>query len=108
MPARRSISTRSTAAPWQFGDDSFPEGGVTFFGGTFTRNVLSLSAAVAALRELKKLPDEKWRELNAKSDRFADAVNAIFRKYNAPMRLEHCGSVCNILFTDENPLTRSC
>jgi amino acid adenylation domain-containing protein len=92
--------------PWQFGDESYPEGGVTFFGGTFTRNVLSLSAAVPALRQIKALPPETWTELNAKSDRFADAVNALFARYRAPMRLEHCGSVCNIAFTDENPLAR--
>jgi amino acid adenylation domain-containing protein len=92
--------------PWQFGDDSYPEGGVTFFGGTFTRNVLSLSAAVPALRQIKALPPETWVELNAKSDRFADAVNALFARYGAAMRLEHCGSVCNIAFTDDNPLAR--
>lgn len=92
--------------PWQFGDDSFPEGGVTFFGGTFTRNVLSLSSAVAALRRLKGLTLDDYKALNAKSDRFVAQMNALFTKYRAPMRLEHCGSVCNLLFTDEQPLPK--
>ncbi|HUU36050.1 MAG TPA: aminotransferase class III-fold pyridoxal phosphate-dependent enzyme, partial [Vicinamibacterales bacterium] len=92
--------------PWQFGDDSFPEGGVTFFGGTFTRNVLSLAAAVAALRRLKTLTAADYQALNTKSDRFVAAVNALFAQYRAPMRLEHCGSVCNILFTDDQPLPK--
>ena len=92
--------------PWQFGDDSFPEGGVTFFGGTFTRNVLSLAAAVAALRKLRTLTLGDYQALNAKATRFAQTINALFRKYRAPMRLEHCESVCNIIFTDDNSLPK--
>ncbi len=92
--------------PWQFGDDSFPEGGVTFFGGTFTRNVLSLAAAVAALRKLRTLTLGDYQALNLKATRFAREVNALFRRYRAPMRLEHCESVCNIIFTDEHPLPK--
>ncbi len=92
--------------PWQFGDDSFPEGGVTFFGGTFTRNVLSLAAAVAALRKLRALTLGDYQALNAKATRFAQEVNALFRKYRAPLRLEHCESVCNIIFTDDHPLPK--
>ena len=92
--------------PWQFGDDSFPEGGVTFFGGTFTRNVLSLSAAVAALRHLRAAGPALYDELNAKAERFAAAVAAVFRRHGAPMWLEHCGSICSVTFTDDNPLTR--
>ncbi len=30
---------------WQYGDDSFPEVGVTFFAGTFVRHPLALAAA---------------------------------------------------------------
>ena len=92
--------------PWQFGDDSFPEGGVTFFGGTFTRNVLSLASAVAALRKLKTLTAADYQALNAKSDHFVAAINALFERYRAPMRLEHCGSICNILFIDDSPLPK--
>jgi len=92
--------------PWRFGDDSFPEGGVTFFGGTFTRNALSLASSVAALRKLKALTVAHYETLNAKSDRFVAAINALFERYRAPMRLEHCGSICNILFTDDQPLPK--
>lgn len=92
--------------PWRFGDDSFPEGGVTFFGGTFTRNVLSLAAAVAALRKLKTLTTADYEVLNAKAERFVADINALFERYHAPMRLEHCGSICNILFTDDQPLPK--
>lgn len=39
---------------WQFGDDSFPETGVTFFAGTFVRHPLALAAAHAVLKHLKE------------------------------------------------------
>ncbi len=39
---------------WQYGDDSFPETGVTFFAGTFVRHPLALAAAHAVLKHLKQ------------------------------------------------------
>ena len=38
---------------WQFGDDSAPEAGRTFFAGTFVRHPLALAAAKASLTHLK-------------------------------------------------------
>src|SRR5579883_2970636 len=38
---------------WQFGDDSAPQAGVTFFAGTFVRHPLALAAARATLLHLK-------------------------------------------------------
>ncbi len=38
---------------WHFGDDSFPEVGVTFFAGTFVRHPLALAAVKAVLQHFK-------------------------------------------------------
>ncbi len=38
---------------WQFGDDSVPTVGVTYFAGTFVRHPLALAAAKAVLEHLK-------------------------------------------------------
>lgn len=38
---------------WQFGDDSKPEVGVTFFAGTFVRHPLALAASKAVLQKIK-------------------------------------------------------
>jgi glutamate-1-semialdehyde aminotransferase len=38
---------------WQYGDDSYPEAGVTYFAGTFVRHPLALAAAKATLLHLK-------------------------------------------------------
>ncbi len=34
---------------WQYGDDSIPEAGVTFFAGTFVRHPVAMAAALAVL-----------------------------------------------------------
>ena len=39
--------------PWRFGDDSYPEVGVTFFAGTFVRHPLTLAAVKAVLRSFR-------------------------------------------------------
>ena len=39
---------------WQYGDESYPETGVTFFAGTFVRHPLALAAAAAVLKRLKQ------------------------------------------------------
>ncbi len=38
---------------WQYGDDSIPEAGVTFFAGTFVRHPLALASAKAVLDRIK-------------------------------------------------------
>jgi len=44
---------------WQFGDDSVPEVGVTFFAGTFVRQPLSLAAANAVLDHLEEHEEQQ-------------------------------------------------
>jgi glutamate-1-semialdehyde aminotransferase len=39
---------------WQYGDESIPEIGVTYFAGTFVRHPLALAASKASLLHLKK------------------------------------------------------
>jgi glutamate-1-semialdehyde aminotransferase len=38
---------------WQYGDESIPEIGVTYFAGTFVRHPLALAASKASLPILK-------------------------------------------------------
>ncbi len=52
---------------WQFGDDSFPTAGVTFFAGTFVRHPLALAAAKAVLLHLKERGETLQNELAART-----------------------------------------
>ncbi len=82
--------------PWQFGDDSAPEVGVTFFAGTFVRHPLALAAAKSVLMHLK----EQGPELQVRVAKMAEHVAAGFResfdRYQAPYHLSHFSSLIYI------------
>ncbi len=88
---------------WQFGDDSYPEKGVTYFIGTFVRNPLSLAAANAALQRLKAESPALQKDLNEKTTAFAARVNALFERKGAPVKLVHGGSIIKFVFTETHP-----
>ena len=91
---------------WQYGDDSFPEKGVTFFGGTFVRHPLSLASARAQLLALKEQGPQLQEELNRRTAEFVTEIDTLFRKTGAPMRVMCGGSMFLLAVTDTNPLAR--
>jgi amino acid adenylation domain-containing protein len=78
---------------WQYGDDSYPEVGVTFFAGTFVRHPLALAAVHAVLNHLKEKGPQLQQELNDKTSRFAKTLNTYFEERGVPTRIEHFGSI---------------
>ena len=91
---------------WRYGDDSFPEAGVTFFGGTFVRHPAGLAAGIAVLKYLKEQGPNLQHELNLNTSKLTDRVNNCFANFNAPIRLTNCGSMVHFRFQDENDLCR--
>ena len=92
--------------PWQFGDDSFPEAGVTFFGGTYTRHPIALATSVAALKHIKSIGKSAYETLNLRSRRFAHQLNEILVSLGFPARIENRESIFNLRFNDDNPFSR--
>lgn len=88
---------------WQFGDDSFPTVGVTYFAGTFVRHPLTLAAARAALLHLKEGGPALQEGLNARTAAFTGALNAAFARRGMPLRVDHCGSLFKIMGSDDVP-----
>lgn len=85
---------------WQYGDNSAPEVGVTYFAGTFVRHPLVLAAAVAVLTKLKAEPDlQLW--LNARADRMVTEINNYAKLVGAPVKIANCGSMCKIKIPQE-------
>ncbi|MES2825862.1 MAG: amino acid adenylation domain-containing protein [Pseudomonadota bacterium] len=85
---------------WQYGDNSAPEVGVTYFAGTFVRHPLVLAAAVAVLNKLKAEPDlQLW--LNARADRMVREINNYAKLVGAPVKIANCGSMCKIKIPQE-------
>ena len=88
---------------WQYGDDSYPEAGVTYFAGTFVRHPLALAAAHATLLHLKRGGREFYRELNGRTQRLIDHLNAAFAQRGAPVKAVHCASLWRLQWDDGVP-----
>ncbi len=73
---------------WQYGDDSFPQVGVTFYAGTFMRHPLAMAAVRASLRHLKESGHALQTELAAKTSALVADLNAMLAEYNYPSQLE--------------------
>ena len=79
--------------PWQFGDESAPEVGVTFFAGTFVRHPLALAAAKSVLTHLQQEGPELQVRVAQKAERVATAFRELFDRYQAPYHLSHFSSL---------------
>ncbi|MDK9557687.1 amino acid adenylation domain-containing protein [Marinobacter sp. M216] len=80
---------------WQFGDDSAPEVGVTYFAGTFVRHPLVLAAAVAVLQRLTEEPGLQ-DDLNQRASQMVSDINHYAQLVGAPLKIENCGSMCKV------------
>lgn len=76
---------------WQYGDESVPPAGVTYFAGTFVRQPLVMAAAKASLLEMKNNRGLYDRLNNMTSD-MVKRVNGLFDKYLLPYRWVTFGS----------------
>ena len=86
---------------WQYGDDSRPEQGMTYFAGTFVRHPLTLAASRAIMLHLKQGGQPMYDRLNELSQYLADELNKVFEQLNAPLSLAHFGSLFKIQFAQE-------
>ena len=86
---------------WQYGDDSRPEAGMTYFAGTFVRHPLTLAASRAILLHLKEGGQPMYDRLNELSEYLADELNKVFEQLDAPLSLGHFGSLFKIQFAQE-------
>lgn len=73
---------------WQYGDDSSPPTGVTFFAGTFVRHPLAMAAAHAVLKHLESAGPSLQERTNNVTARFVDGMNEYFGSRQLPMRLQ--------------------
>ena len=89
----------------QFGDDSYPEVGVTFFAGTFVRHPLTLAAVKAVLQHFKEEGPALQERLTERTTRMVRAINEIFELNNVPSRLESFGSIFYFGFPAEERFT---
>jgi amino acid adenylation domain-containing protein len=89
---------------WQYGDESIPTVGVTYFAGTFVRHPLALAAAKAVLVHLKERGPALQEALNARTAALAAELNAFCEEAGAPIAIKHFSSVWKTNFTEDHPL----
>ena len=86
---------------WNYGDDSSPDRGVTFAGGTFVRHPLALAAAEAVLDHLQEQGPALQERLNAKTGRLVAELNSCFEAAGLPSHVECFGSIFSFSFPPE-------
>lgn len=90
---------------WEFGDDSMPEVGVTYFAGTFVRHPLALASTKASLEFFKKDNGNLQQDLEQKTNRIADSLDKYFKEQNLPFYIAHFGSLWKLKYKQELPYT---
>ncbi|WP_342648414.1 amino acid adenylation domain-containing protein [Mucilaginibacter sp. CSA2-8R] len=88
---------------WQYGDDSMPEAGVTYFAGTFVRHPLALAAAKASLLYFKAKGPSLQKGLTNSTTYLANALNAVCKQYKLPLTVAYFGSLWKIKFIEDVP-----
>ncbi len=89
---------------WQYGDDSFPEVGVTFFAGTYIRHPLAVAGAWAMLNHLREQGPALQAGLSARSAEIAQTLNAFFTERGVPVHLQNWASIFYLEFDDASKL----
>ncbi|UJP66881.1 type I polyketide synthase [Mongoliitalea daihaiensis] len=88
---------------WQYGDDSVPEAGVTYFAGTFVRHPLALASTKASVEYLIKDNGAIQRRLNDYTTHLMKRLNQVFEHYNLPMYTVNFGSLWLTKYKEELP-----
>jgi len=89
---------------WNYGDDSIPETGVTFFAGTFVRHPLLLASAWAVLNHLKEQGPDLQTTLTRKTAGLVERLNQLFVDRGIATKMETFASWFYFNFHNEHPL----
>jgi amino acid adenylation domain-containing protein len=91
---------------WQFGDDSSPQVGVTFFAGTFVRHPLTMAAVKATLEHLQDQGPALQAKLATTTASLAGDLNLLFDASGFPARIRHFASWFHFALPPEARLAR--
>lgn len=89
--------------PWEYGNNSVPEVGVTYFAGTFVRHPLALATAYASLNFIKEQGPELQTGLNRATADMVKRLNDICTKYQTPLYVASFSSLWKVKPKEEYP-----
>lgn len=104
IAGRREYMDALDGGQWQFGDDSVPTVGVTYFAGTFVRHPLALAAANAVLEHLAEQGPALQEGINARTTAMVESMNSACAELGAPIAITHFASVWKVNFKEEHPM----
>lgn len=104
IAGKREYMDALDGGQWQYGDDSVPTVGVTYFAGTFVRHPLALAAAKAVLEHFKRDNGELQKRLTAKTEAMVADINAFCADVGAPVSVKQYASVWKTHFHENHPL----
>ncbi|MCB9419418.1 MAG: amino acid adenylation domain-containing protein [Ardenticatenaceae bacterium] len=88
---------------WQYGDDSVPEVGVTYFAGTFVRHPFAMATTHAALTYLKEQGPGLQKHINGMTARLVKELNSYFEAVQVPMEIRSFSSLFKLFWKEEVP-----
>ncbi len=89
LAGKREYMDALDGGAWNYGDDSFPEVGVTFFAGTFVRHPLAMAAAWRVVQHLLGEGPRLQIEMEERVGRLCRTLNRYFEETGVPIRLPH-------------------
>jgi amino acid adenylation domain-containing protein len=104
IAGRREFMDALDGGSWDYGDDSIPTVGVTYFAGTFVRHPLALAAAKASLDHLRNSGNALQTQLNLHTAAMADELTAFCREVGAPLDIRYFGSLWRVTWQEDHPL----
>ncbi|MET3493615.1 amino acid adenylation domain-containing protein [Variovorax boronicumulans] len=104
VAGKRSFMDALDGGPWQYGDDSIPGVGVTYFAGTFVRHPLALAACKASLEHLKAAGPALQEALGATTTAMAEELTAWCAEVGAPIAIRHFASLWRVNWLEDHPL----
>ncbi len=103
IAGKRAYMDALDGGHWDYGDDSVPTVGVTYFAGTFVRHPLALAAAKATLQHLSDAGPDLQLRLTARTAGMVARVNAAMEELGAPFKLVTFASWWRNVFTEDLP-----
>jgi amino acid adenylation domain-containing protein len=78
---------------WQYGDDSYPSVGVTFFAGTFVRHPLTMAAVKAVLQYFQAEGPALQQRLSERTAGMVKRLNDLLERNHVPTHIENFASI---------------
>jgi amino acid adenylation domain-containing protein len=103
IAGKREYMDALDGGQWNYGDDSIPTVGVTYFAGTFVRHPLALAAAKAVLEHVKREGPQLQAALTQRTTDMINELNAFCEEVGAPITLKSFASVWKTFFLEDHP-----